>query len=387
MAKNNQRLPWLIFFPHPGGEHLVESKKQGPGYQAIDLGHAENYMTDETRKDLAFEMVKQIRKDGNGTMWWNNGEHRRKFLKNNGRYVGLSEKPSQGELRFGEPKVGELLFWGEMEYPTHVCKIPYSHRDNTGKLPVFLHTPIPQERFPVEQRSDEELYQIYQAYIKTDSVEIPDANMGYQNTDPYVFGGKFLYSCCKQPAYKNILPELQTGDMIIFYSYKGKKDRSDFCCMIDTVFVVGEKIGTYQKGCYENIQRAVSEMQMQRIVLPVFYGSQNSIDGTEEFTLYRAATFEEREKFNGMFSYFPCRLFEDMQDCGFPRFELKNGKWQEGEYRLEKEPIPDMRNSQGIAHHEIASETAMKKAWLALTEQILKQQYFLGIQTDEPDFQ
>ena len=332
MAKNNQRLPWLIFFPHPGGEHLADN----PGYQAIEIEQAEKYKDETARKKLASQKLKLLKKDGEGTMWWNIGNHRRKFLKNNGRYVGLSEKPSQGELRFGEPKAGELLFWGEMEYPTHVCKIPYSHRDNTGKLPVFLHTPIPQERFPVEQRSDEELYQIYQSHIKTDTVEIPDTNMGYQNTDPYVFGKTFSYSCCKQikKGKTTDLQALQPGDMIIFYSRK--KDGSGFCCRIDTVFVVGEKIGTYQKGCYENIQKAVSEMQMQRIVLPIFYGSGNSIDNTAEFTLYRAATFAEREKFNGMFSYFPCRLFEDMQDCGFPRFELKNGELLKKEQQSSK---------------------------------------------------
>ena len=46
-----------------------------------------------------------------------------------------------------------------------------------------------------------------------------------------------------------------------------------------------------------------------------------------------------------------------------------------------------MKSQQGYAKQELASETAMKEVWLALTKQILKQQYFLGIQTDEPDFQ
>ena len=384
MAKNNQRLPWLIFFPHPGGEHLVNN----PGYQAIDFEKAENYKDEKARKGLASKKLKQLKKDGEGTMWWNNGSHRRKFLKNNGSYVGLLENAVPGKLDFSVPKQGKLLFWGEMEYPTHMRKIPYSYRDITGKLPVFLHTPISQERFNVGKMTDEELYQTYQAHIKTDTVDILDANMGCQNTDPYVFGKEFLYSCCKQikKGKTTDLQELQAGDMIIFYSRK--KEGNGFCCRVDTVFVVGEKIGTYQKGFYENIQNKVSKMQMQRIVLPIFYGSGNSIDNTAEFTLYRAATFKEREKFNGMFSYFPCRLFEKIQDCGFPRFELKNGKLLKKEQQSSKEKKdPDIRSLQGYAKYELVSETAMKEVWLALTEQILKQQYLLGIRTDEPKFQ
>lgn len=384
MTQNNQRQPWLIFFPHPGRKHLADN----PGYQAIEHEQAENYKDEAARKKLVGQKLMLLKKDGEGTMWWNNGEHRRKFLKNNGRYVGFSEKTSQSELCFGEPKEGELLFWGEMEYPTHVCKIPYSHRDDTGKLPVFLHTPIPQERFTVEQMTDDKLYQAYRAHIKTDTIDMPDANMGYQNTDPYVFGKTFLYSCCKQIKKRQAtdLQRLQPGDMIIFYSRK--KEEDGFRCRIDTVFVVGEKIGTYQKGRYENIKKAVNEMQMQRIILPIFYGSGNSIDNSAEFTLYRAATFEERENFNGIFSYFPYRPFENIQDCGFRRFELKNGKLLKKEQQSNKEKkAPEMRSLQGYAKHELAAKTAIKEVWIALMQQILKQEYFLGIQTDEPNFQ
>ena len=99
-------------------------------------------------------------------MPWNVGDHRRKFLRAPGRY-----------LRDEDAAVvaADLVFWGEWEPPSEVVD-RWSARDD---LPRWLHLPYWERPTTAAARR--------------------------QNTDPWVFGDRMLYSNCRQTA----LPALQ----------------------------------------------------------------------------------------------------------------------------------------------------------------------------------
>src|SRR4051794_20549037 len=85
-------------------------------------------------------------------MPWNNGEHGRKFLKGTGTY-----------LRDGYPYTGAFVFWGEWEPPSFVS----AYATASDGLPGWVHEPVWKE---------------------------PERRKLLQNTDPLVFGGRFIYS-------------------------------------------------------------------------------------------------------------------------------------------------------------------------------------------------
>lgn len=123
-------------------------------------------------------------------MPWNRGEHRRKFLKASGRYIAD-----------GSVCAGSATFWGEWEPPSRVVET--FHGRAIGE-PKWLHEPI---------------------------LEVPRHRGLLQNTDPLVFGARFLYSNCRQ-ARNRKLRELAPGSIVLF----GSKVQSAF--VLDTVLVV-----------------------------------------------------------------------------------------------------------------------------------------------------
>lgn len=132
-------------------------------------------------------------------MDWNAGDHRRKFLRAEGDYV-LDGKRHRGTYGF----------WGEWEAPSRVVEV----WQREGDLPCFLHEP---------------LYR-------------PPTASSYQNTDPLVFGERFLYTNCKQLNNKK-LRALPSGSIVLFGSGTG----AGF--VLDTVFVVGDTSPTpYELG-------------------------------------------------------------------------------------------------------------------------------------------
>jgi hypothetical protein len=126
---------------------------------------------------------------------WNKGNHCRSFMSASGAYISaLNQKKC----------FGNMGFWGEWE-STAKCK----EIDSIGEAHHVF--------FPV-------------------STLFPD-EPGLQNTDPYVFDGPFLYSCCKQTRKNGVttyLRDLQKGDVIVFGS------RVNHVFVFDTVFVVAE---------------------------------------------------------------------------------------------------------------------------------------------------
>jgi len=67
--------------------------------------------------------------------------------------------------------------------------------------------------------------------------EEPAWRKGGTNTDPYIFGKQFIYSCCKQNTF-NVLKRLEPDDIILFGSMK-ENEADEWGFMLDTVFVVG----------------------------------------------------------------------------------------------------------------------------------------------------
>lgn len=128
---------------------------------------------------------------------WNSADHKRKFCKATGEYIGLDNKNDKGNF----------MFWGEWEPPSFVdltYQIP--------PLPKYLHSPY----LPID-----------------DSGNIIVS--GTQNTDPCVFGEYFKYFVCQQIRNNGRLTQmayLDQGDLILLGSGKNGK------FLIDTVFVV-----------------------------------------------------------------------------------------------------------------------------------------------------
>src|SRR5580693_6118260 len=86
---NVSMIPVFVHFPHPGDEHNPGNVRRQP---------------------------------------WNTGNHRRKFLRSDGRYVAED----------GSLYDASLVFWGEWEAPSYIvdCWLP------EGRLPRFLHEPV-----------------------------------------------------------------------------------------------------------------------------------------------------------------------------------------------------------------------------------------------------
>jgi hypothetical protein len=128
-------------------------------------------------------------------MPWNTADHRRKFLVAPGRHL-------EGDDRI---RKGELVFWGEWEPPSRVER----RWPASGRLPRALHRPYWLE---------------------------PTTRGFRQNTDPWVWGDRMIYSNCKQITGPQRRPtsmqRLTRGSVICF----GSTIDGEFC--VDTVFVI-----------------------------------------------------------------------------------------------------------------------------------------------------
>ncbi len=247
----------LVQFTHPGGEHVL------------------------TRQELK-DCIKQ----------WNYGPHRRKFLKAEGQYV-----KSEGTLS----TVQELLFWGEWE-PTSKAS-PVSSTVGIGVMPRYVHVPFLQG--------------------SSSGLILPpitnSKGIGRQNTDPFVFGKSFLYSCCKQrKRIKNStlsrftqLGGLEKGSIILFGSTISPKQGGSYF-VLDTVFVVGD---------YRVFENYTATTDLGGYVPREYYDIMGFKDWPQnnKYVCYKGATVNN--SVDGMFSFVPCRPCTSGM-VGFPRVKL-----------------------------------------------------------------
>jgi hypothetical protein len=206
--------------------------------------------------------------------WNNDDNHRRKFILSNGMFV--NEKVEQEE--------GELVFWGEWEAQSEIERI---NRGNPNP-PNYLNRPFINPAVPNRTH----------------------------NTDPYVFGDKFRYIICKQGYFHYVLTNLEPYSIILF----GSSINGQFC--IDTVFVVSNDKTNYTVNTIENLFPLENRGQYYHASVNPIYDefeyNRNAqsedfcrINDQKEYTFYKAVNFLDRQNYNGLYSYVPCKVYNE----------------------------------------------------------------------------
>lgn len=190
--------------------------------------------------------------------------HARKYLRLPGRSVADVDD---------EPSAGEIGFWGEWEAPSYVETV----HDPLPDGPCWIHRPF---------------------------WTPPASYRGFHNTDPFVFGDRFLYTGCLQHTKHGPtqLRNLCRGSVILFGSKR--PGRAEFT--IDTVFVVADFIDHSRRDHRRKLAGIVPETYAA-VTLGPWYGQTSGCTAPEldrSYRLYRGATFDDPVE--GMFSFFPC---------------------------------------------------------------------------------
>lgn len=256
-------------------------------------------------------------------MPWNVGDHRRKFLIASGRYLDAHKRLC----------AGELVFWGEWEPPSRVeCRWPKS----SDRLPRALHRP---------------------------HWTVPNTTRFRQNTDPWVWGERMLYSNCKQTTSSSGQPtsmqRLTRGSVICF----GSTIDHEFC--VDTVFVVAsaERWVATHAGDLD-----VDEAFITCTADSVATGGAKS---HHDLTLYRGATVDD--PIDGMFSFVPARKAD--QDT--PRFVRPP-------VRLDGLINPTNRQSTWGSKRPLDVDS-VRNAWRVLREQVIQADLVLAVSLEVPE--
>ena len=185
-------------------------------------------------------------------MDWNRHDHARKFLKATGRYI------ADGAVRSGS-----FAFWGEWEPQSRVLET----FPGEAAQPRWLHDPFWQ---------------------------LPRHRRLLQNTDPLVFGDRFLYSNCRQRRNRKLL-RLAPGSIVLF----GSKLAGAF--VLDTVFVVGES-EPFKRTSARDTR---NDDWLDAVVFEPLRLATGPAD--EAFRLYRGRMFSDAP--DGPFSFVPCRPY------------------------------------------------------------------------------
>ena len=249
-------------------------------------------------------------------MPWNRGPHARKFL--------LTEGTFRDEQ--GSEHKEEIVFWGEWEGPSRVLR----RWPKEYALPRFLHEPF-LDAPPEGER---------------------------QNTDPWVFGERFYYSNCKQRTNQGRTPtamqRLTPGSLILFGSSVG----GEF--VLDTMFVVGERLGSYVAG--EPLDIEVDTAFRIATIESLAAWAKDKEDPS--FSLYAGSPASR--SISGMFSFVPCLP----ADGDGPRFARPA-------IRLPGIVNPASRQSAAGATRP-RSPSEVTAAWASVVEQVLDHDLLLG---------
>ena len=178
----------------------------------------------------------------------------------------------------GSARSGNLRAWGEWEAESDlVCGLIQPRQDS--HYPRYLWHPY---------------------YIPRDNYQ------WLHNTDPFIFGKRFLYSNCKQVSVSS-LAHLGRGSVIAFGS--GRKIGGNRKWVLDTVLVVADSLSYSAPEARRVLADAAPEAFLTVTGGPLVDNEQAS------FRLYRGATPEDPVE--GMFSFFPAMPAQG--DAGFPR--------------------------------------------------------------------
>lgn len=264
---------------------------------------------------------REHRPDRTGYRGWTLKEHGRKYMASRGMWLDELD-PSARRHR------DEIQFWGEWEGPSRV--IAELEQSEPGG-PRFLYEPL------WDYAPDH-----------------PEA----QNTDPFVFGDRFLYSNCRQNTKHGPrkTQRLAVGSIIAF----GSGGLHDF--VLDTLFVVGDA----RPITWDTIDELEVDPVFRELTLDLL----GSGPGDPSFTLYEGATPDETVA--GMFSFFPC-IRSDRDRSGFARPAVELGEeinpknWRAAKLT----PLEDLE-----AAHDL---------WTDLAQQVLANDLYLGTHAEMPD--
>ena len=208
--------------------------------------------------------------DRSGKKGWNTLRHRhaRKFMEFSGRWTGEDGSAGSGSLRA----------WGEWEAESELIR-ELPQPDQGSQYPRYLWRTF---------------------YIPKDNYRL------LHNTDPFIFGERFLYSNCGQRKTPS-LTHLERGSVIAFGS--GKKVAGEWKWALDTVFVVADSLMYAASEVRQVLTDATSEVFLAVTGDPIMAREKAS------FRLYFGATPED--PVDGMYSYFPAMPAQG--DTGFPR--------------------------------------------------------------------
>jgi hypothetical protein len=257
-----------------------------------------------------------------GVKTWNKNSrsHKRKFLQ----FVGEWIEPD------ARRRTGGMRGWGEWEPESDLIR--------------ELHQPGGDPQYP--------RYLWLPYYITKDDY------LGLHNTDPFIFGERFLYSNCGQ-ASKPGLTHLGDGSVIAFGS--GKKIKGERRWMLDTVLVVKDSV-EYRSP---EILKVLDEWAPDAFLLET--------GGllTDSGRLYRGATPDD--PVDGMFSFFPA--IPAGGDSGFPRplIDLPSKYFN---------PL-SWQSPKGLWHDRTAEE--LRGLWDSLVSQVRAKGLVIGTHASLPE--
>ena len=231
---------------------------------------------------------------------WNiSGSHRRKMITSDcANYID-----DKGVLHSGQ----KIFFVGEWECCSAVTKNVYKKTNNADFS--YIHTPFLTEYDYAPQ---------------------------VMNTDPFVFGENFYYTCCK------IDESMQSGDIVIFGSYKNDDSKG---IIVDTVIVLDEKIYRCEEPSFKfpsaYYDVTLSKQNVKNCVWTGLMHSENK----------------------NIFSFVPCKTTAD--------------------YKLPMIVVEGLKGTQNIRPKE---SNDIQAEFDNIKNQILEKGYLLGVEMEMPKY-
>lgn len=250
--------------------------------------------------------------------------HARKFMQLRGSWVE----------RNGSERSGDLYAWGEWEAQSELLRT--LGRSRTDGYPQHLWRAY--YRVPADGRFD-----------------------GLRNTDPFIFGGRFLYSNCQQPS-KPGLRSLGRGSVIAFGSYKARQ------WILDTVLVVAGSVPYTASQADRELEDLGLDVEVPEAFLDVTAAPLASEGWDGELRLYWGATPDD--PVDGMYSFFAASPADGGPGFARPAIQL------DSDYFTKKLSRNHKRTP--------ASLETLDNLWQSLVEQVHDGGLVLGVHAAPP---
>jgi len=254
--------------------------------------------------------------DGGTLKRWeiDSNDHARKFMVAPGAWRDAPDTSTE---------VGDIVFWGEWESASTVSSVTEPLRGG----PRWIH----------------------RAFYE--GLKDAPADATRQNTDPFIFGERFLYTYCRQRGNRK-LRELAVGSLILFGSKKGKR------FVLDTVLVVGNSVAHTSSDYVETAAACTNRVFRETTLDPMYQ------QGSKGCRLYLGATAERPT--NGMFSFTPCLPARDQRTFARPAIELP-------------EPLIKIGRTQQAGTIPVSDASQLSELWHRVITQVVEQGCMLGV--------